>query len=129
MTIVDIDKIQVVEDVCQLEVFLQRRHRENMNVFYLSDGIESYPLLMILVNGDLTALHYHREEFDVGYKSIGHVPGLIPNETTLFSISMHPADDIVERNDSIVPFVTALTAAKEFYLSKNQPSSIEWSQM
>ena len=41
--------------------------------------------------------------------------GLRPDETTRFSISETPADDVFVVNDAVIPFATGLDAAEEFF--------------
>jgi hypothetical protein len=82
-----------------------------------------------LVKDGLATLNFVPKEFDAGFSSVGGMPGLMPGESTTFAISKSRADDVVVLNDAVLPFSAALQAAKEFFVSKNLPASVEWLQL
>lgn len=124
--IIDLDMTQELKDIFELEAFLRRRNHENLNAFKLHHGNVLFPMLDILVKGELAALHYFVEGDDAGYCSTGNKVGLNLAESTSFSISENHGDDVEVLNDAILPFADAVTAAKEFFFFKGLPESIQW---
>jgi hypothetical protein len=129
MKIIDFEGVHEVTSVEELDTILKTRHGEGVNSFWLSHGSNAYPTLSILVNGDLAALNFIAEENDAGFRSISSMPKLKSNQTITFATSSSPADDVVVPNDAVLPFSTALKAAKDFFLSKELPRSVEWMEL
>jgi len=78
--------------------------------------------------GDLAALHYFPAVGHPGFRSVGDLAGLEGGETTTFCMDdIHEELEII--NDAIVPFASAAVAAKEFFMSEEMPSSMEWFEL
>ena len=128
MKVIDLNGAHEAISVEELDTILKRRQGTGVNSFWLSHGI-AYPTLSLLVKGDLATLNYVPEEHDAGFRSVGKMPGLNAGETTTFAMSNNRADDVVVLNDAVLPFSAALKAAKEFFLSKDLPRSVEWTRL
>jgi hypothetical protein len=126
MKVIDINGVEEVNNVDDLHTVLARRCEGGFNSYWLSHGEEEHPTLSLLVKGDLATLSYFPKEFDAGFRSVGALPHLNAGETTTFSISKYPADDVDVLNDAVLPFSVALEAAKDFFNSKDLPQSVEW---
>jgi hypothetical protein len=129
MKVIDFDGVHEATSVEELDTILKTRHGDGVNAFWLSHGTDAYPTLSLLVKGDLATLNYVPEEHDAGFRSVGKMPGLKLGETTTFSMSNNRADDVVLLNNAVLPFSAALKAAREFFLSKALPRSVEWMQL
>jgi hypothetical protein len=129
MKVVDINGVYEPSDINELETILMKRYGDGFNSFWLSHDGGDYPTLSLLVKGDLATLNYFPEEYDAGFRSVGKTPRLKLGESTTFAMSNNRADDVVVLNDAVLPFTAALTAAKEFFLSKDLPRCVEWMRL
>lgn len=127
-------RIQGFANVCEshgdahIEAALAKRHGTNVNAFWLSHNNEKYPMISILVKGELASLHYFPKERHPGFRSVGRAKDLKAGGTTTFFMNSETEEHEV-LNDSIVPFSTALTVAKEFSRAKELPTSVEWLEL
>jgi hypothetical protein len=126
MTITDMCGTYEVSTVDDLERLLGRRYYNNVNSFWLVHGSERYPALSVCIKGELAYLQYAESGKDAGLRSAGTFQSAQPGEMTTFSVSKYPADDISVLNDAVVTTASALAAAKEFYTSKQLPTSVDW---
>ena len=125
MKIQDFERVYNANGDDAVESALAKRYGDGVNAFWLSNASSKYPALLILVNGDLASLHYFPKERHAGYRSVGHIQGLVPGAmTTFFMNSVSEPQPMI--NDSVVPFSVALKAGKEFSTSTDLPSSVEW---
>lgn len=108
----------------QLAEVLSRRYLKNENWYWMTSGNENEPSMTVAVKAELATLHYMRNGRDAGFRSLGNVPGLNPDEDVTFLMDRSNTFEV--RGDAIVPFSVALAAAKEFFLSKTLPRSVEW---
>jgi len=127
MRIVDFKGVTETESIEQLETILRRRSENDYNMFSLSHTNEEYPCLEIPVKGGIAALFYMPKEFDAGLRSMGRMPGIKRQEVSIFHLST--GEELPVINDAVLPFSAALNAAKEFFLSKSPPQSIEWFEL
>jgi hypothetical protein len=111
-----------------IEAALCKRDGAGRNSFWLSHGDELYPVINILVNGDLAYLEYFPSEDHPGFISVGRSPNLSPGGYTSFF-----PDDTNETlqimNAAVVSFSDALKAAQEFANSGTLPKCIEWFEL
>lgn len=126
MQVQDIEGSYEVNAPAELETVLRRRYKNNAHAFWLSHGAGRYPMLSLLVKGDLASLHFMPKEHEAGCRSVGRMSYLGQGETTRFSISKHSGDDVYVMNESLIPFSAAVDAAKEFLSSKELPQSVDW---
>lgn len=115
MRITDIKCEHMVNSVDALESAMLRRYPPNYNAYWLSHNDSEYPTLSVLVKGNISTLSYLVSEHNAGFRSSGEIPGLDLRESTVFQISINRADDLEIGNDAIIPFQSALAAAKEFF--------------
>src|SRR5256885_6237474 len=125
MRIQDFSGVYDSRNDADIEAALAKRHGPNVNAFWLSHDNEKYPMILILAKAELASLHYFPKERHAGFSSVGGVKGLNAGGTTTFFMNSETEEHEV-LNDSIVPFSTALTVAKEFSRSKELPTSAEW---
>jgi hypothetical protein len=112
-----------------VERILLKRYGEGVNALWLYHEPREKPLLLILVNGQLANLDYFSdEEGHPGYHSIGNMPSLPSDGTTVFFMNS-PTEEEHVYNGAIVPFADALAAAEEFLVSTELPPSIEWFEL
>lgn len=119
-----------VNSMARLEQLLGARFNDQLNEFSLYSDSSIYPLLTIMVKGDLAAIHYFPEDGHAGYVSIGGKTNPDPKKTTTFHIGTLDAGDTANvPNEFIVPFSEALEVAKEFFRSQELPRSIKWLEL
>lgn len=114
-----------VVDAAGLEAALARRCGNGVNEFWISHDQDRFPVLAIVVNGDLASLSYFPEDGHPGYKSMGDVPGLASGESTRFYVNT-PTEIHLVLNDFVVPVATAVQAAQQFRVAKDRPPVVEW---
>jgi Immunity protein Imm1 len=124
MRIDDYDSACDVTRPADIEAALSKRHGDGINSFWLSHGGERYPAINIMVKRDLAAVHYLPKDRDAGFVSVARVPGLRPNETSIFFVGL--TEKIWVPNDQLVPFSDALKVAQEFAVSTTIPKCIQW---
>jgi len=111
----------------ELETALAKRY-DDRNCFWISHDDHQYPTLGILVKGDMAYVSYLPRELEAGFRSVGDM-GADPDDMVTLSISEFKGDDVDVLREAIVPWPTALSVAKEFFHSKELPTSIEWFQL
>jgi hypothetical protein len=94
MRVVEFDSTHEAMEICELEGILMKRHLDGVNAFWLRHGNDEYPVLSILVRGEVAVLHYLPAENVAGFRSAGTLADLPPCETTSFAISKCRADDV-----------------------------------
>ena len=128
MTVWDFRGKHKADSVLQLESVLSNKYAQNRNGFWLTHNDEENPTLALLVNGDFATLYYFPRE--------GH-PGFVPAEglenvseagTTAFSIDALEQESEIP-NEQVVSFTKAVTAAKNFFESKQIPQSMKWREL
>ncbi len=128
MIVADLAGTHDVSEVSELESILSKRF-DGKNSFWMAHDSNLCPTLTLVVKGDIASLWYVPKERNAGCNSVGTMPGLDPNGSTTFSISDHTADDIEVLNQFLIPFSKALTAATEFFVTKERPQSVEWFEL
>jgi hypothetical protein len=99
-----------------------------LNSFWLSHGDRRFPVLSVLVNGDLATLHYFPFEGHSGFRSLGSLPDLNPDGRTTFVLE-HLRDEQPTPNTFVVSLADALRTAKEFAGSQDLPKSLNWFEL
>ena len=112
----------------ELEAALVKRHGAGVNSFWLSHGQQLYPALAILVKGDMAHLDYFPADGHAGYSSIGRCDGLDPAGITVF-VTDSMGEEAEVLNSAVVPFSTALNAAKGFLYSNALTRNVEWLEL
>ena len=128
LAIEDMEHVCHAVDADEVEEALNSRYEGEVNEFWLNHDDERFPALAIVVKGDLASLTYFPDGGHPGYKSMGGVDGLELGEFSAFSVNT-PRERHLVLNDSIVPFSTALKAAKEFLADRGLPRSVEWVEL
>jgi hypothetical protein len=127
MRIEDYDSECEATDPADIDAALSKRHGDGLNSFWLSHGAEEFPVINILVKGDLAYVHYFPKERHPGFASAAKIPGPRPDETSVFF--EYPTEQMWILNGALIPFSGALKAAREFALSATRPNCIQWSKL
>jgi hypothetical protein len=127
MRIEDYDTVLDTKNPVDIEAALSKRHGAGRNSFWLSHGINGFPAINIMVNGNLAYIYYLPKERHPGFASVGMVPGLRSGEYTVFFPSSSK-ETFEIMNEAVVRFSDALKVAQEFAVSAELPKSIQWSE-
>ena len=122
MEVEDLSGTHGAHSIAELEQLLGVRFNDRLNHFWLRADGSKFPELAIMVNGDLSAIHYFPQKRHAGFVSLGGKLNLDPDKTTTFSISHSPADDAQVRHEFVIPFSEAMKVAKEFSILKSCPA-------
>lgn len=118
-----------VSTEADVEKILLKRYGDGVNAFLLYHEPRKNLWLSILVKDQLANLNYFpEEEGHPGYHSIGNMPSLPAEGTTVFFMRSLKEEEEVP-NDAIVPFADALAAAKGFLVHTALLPSIEWFEL
>ena len=129
MKIEDFNNVHDITSLDELEGVLKTRYENGINQFSLYEDNIKYPWVALMVNGDLAALHYFPHEGHPGFIPLGKNVGLEPGGFTTFYLSNPHREKLWIPNYSVIPYSVALTAAKEFFSSRQLPQSIEWFEL
>jgi len=127
LRIQDFDRTVTVTDEKALEGALQVRYSD-ANSFWLTRDHDKKPAISILVRGDLACLHYFPSESHPGFVSVSSVQNPQGSGATLFFMDS-PEQQQEILNKYVVPFSEALQTAREFFVRKELPSCIEWTEL
>ena len=111
----------------ELEAALNKRYGVGINSFWLCHVAGGFPVINIVVKGDLAHVHYFPNEDHPGFASQAKLPGPRPNETSAFFIG--PKEKIWVLNGEVIPFSEALKVAQEFALFQTMLKCIRWKSL
>jgi hypothetical protein len=126
-------RIQDFQTVCQanteeeIEAALSKRYDERgkrVNALWLSHDHDKHPAMYVLVNGDLSSLHFFTAEREPGFESDGGENRLPPGGLTTFYMGTRQEQPIM--NEAVLPFRLAVEAAKEFGKTRKLPTCVKW---
>ena len=86
-------------------------------------GDSEYPCLAISVNGENAVVHYFSSKQDGHYQSIGN------NDTDGTTEFLAGGEILEAPNYIMVPLSSAIQCAKQFLISQERPSCIEWDKI
>jgi|SRR5215472_9672814 len=124
MRIEDYESKHDVADPADIRTVLSKRY-SGRNTFWLFHGDEEFSEMNILVNGELAYVHFFPREGHPGLASVGTLPSLRPGEDMVFFL-YNSREPIEVMNESVIPFSSAMEAAREFAISKILPKCIRW---
>jgi hypothetical protein len=127
MKLEDFASVVDVRSEEDLETVLRKTYENDANAFWMSHNSSKYPVLSVLVRGELACLHYFPKDRHPGFRSVGEVAQLKRSGTSTFFTRRAEKQEVL--NDSIVPFSAALTVAKEFFHGDDLPKSIRWFEL
>lgn len=107
---------------------LQIRYGDDVNEFWITNEDEENPCLAILVNKNYANVSYFPKAGHLGFQSIGNIKDLSPNGYSVFYTNT-PEEELEISNEMIILFEQALVAAKEFVITKEKPTSIDWYEL
>jgi hypothetical protein len=128
LKIEDMKGVTYATDNQGIEKAFRKRYGRDINEYWISHNDDDYPVLGIVVNGDLASISYFPEPDHPGFKSVGDLPGLKKGESSTFYVNT-PTEIHLVLNDSIVPVSRAVEAVQEFLLDKGLPKSIQWLEL
>src|SRR5579862_1396513 len=103
MRIEDYDSGSEVTDPADIDAALSKRHGDGLNSFWLSHGAEEFPVINILVKGDLAYVHYFPKDRHPGFASAAKELGPRSNETSIFFEC--PMQKMWVLNSALIPFL------------------------
>ncbi len=114
-------------EIKEFESILNLRYGKEVNEFWIY-GQDRYPCLSIMVNGEYAYMHFFPEHKQPGFQPIGMNTDLPEGEISIFYTNT--VDEEIEIiNDFVIPFSTAVTAAKEFFTTLEIPKCVEWFEL
>jgi hypothetical protein len=117
-----------VNSISDFEDALQKRYGSGVNEYWISHDEEKNPVLALLINGNLSCVHYFPYEGHPGFVCVGNVDGLDKDGFTTFSLqTVEQKQEIWNRH--VIPLSKALMVTKDFFASKELPKSIEWNEL
>jgi hypothetical protein len=119
---------QEARNLSEYEAALESRFGPRRNGFWIWHEEEIYPALSLLVAGELATILYFPFDGHPGFASDGKIEGLDKHGSTIFSFDRIEQEQEFP-NYQVVPLVAAMSAAKEFFASKQLPTSIEWNEL
>jgi hypothetical protein len=114
-----------VADLDALAQVLSERFGHDANEFLIADTQSEYPMLTILVRGDISAVYYFPRVGHPGFASTGDRR---PGELETF-YSGSPREVLQIASDAVIPFEVARAAAREFMESPALPTAISWFEL
>lgn len=116
-----------VETSGELHDALRRRSELNSNNFYLWHPPEKYPLLNILVKGDLAYIHFFDTEDSAGRHP--HTTLDMDLDGCTVFCHGHPGNTTEVWNGMVLPLSTVLEASEQFLEKAELPTCIEWEEL
>src|SRR5258708_5310504 len=100
MRIQDYDSVWNVTKPADIEAALNKRHDGGINSFWLSHGTGLFPVIGMLVKGNLANVHYIPRDRDAGFTSVAKVLESSSEETSVFFV--RPTEKIWVRNGAVI---------------------------
>ncbi len=114
-------KVYIKNDEVDIIDFVQMINKYTIikeNEIWIFDDSKKYPCLSLLLNNDYVAVHYFRDDSDVGSISI--------NEDTLVSNEFVEFNDICLDKKYIINRNKAVECIYQFVVDGKRPSCIDW---
>jgi hypothetical protein len=128
ITIYDFAGKHKTNNILELEDVLNAGYSLRRNGFWISHDEEQNPTLAILVADDLAVVHYFPFTGHPGFVSVGKIEVLDKDGFTTFSYdTIEQEQEVI--NSQVIPFSSALLAAKDFFAASDLPKSIEWLEL
>ena len=103
MRIQDNDSVSNATSPMDIETALRKRDGAGRNSFWLSHGAELFPVINIMVKGDVAYLDYFPSEGHPGFASVGKLPNLRRGGHTAF-FPDHTNETLQIMNEAVVLF-------------------------
>ena len=110
----------------ELNFLMSVRYGTGVNEYWIPS--EGFPCLAVLVNNEHANLTYFHDEEHSGLQSVGVDTKLDPKESSIFYTNT-PTEEVVIRNEAVVPSETAQRAAIEYFSSLSLPTCIDWVEL
>ena len=127
VNLTDFDGTRVLNTLSELEQSIFGPVSRTPNCLYFTHNVADEPLLQILTNDNLAYLFYAPGSGHPGYVSTNPSAGDEPSAVKVFVLT--PGEVIEIANKFVVTIRLALACAKEFFLSDQLPTSIEWNEL
>jgi len=128
MTIWDLKGKHEANDISEFESVLDKRYGPDVNAFWMMHDEELNPAISLLVRGDLSYIHYFPVEGHPGFASVGSIEDLDMDGFTTFRFETLEQEQEIW-NRQVIPASAAMSAAKDFFNSKELPKSILWNEL
>jgi hypothetical protein len=107
----------------ELRTFLVLRREGKYGAFSLSERRDSWPVLLLYINGELACMFFFRHEGDPGFHSLGEDSDNF-EEMQEFVIENYQMDQycramVVSRSEAVAAF-------EEFFQTRRQPAAVRW---
>lgn len=129
MRIQDMFRSYTANDLDTISDVLRTRNDKGENAFWITRGDDKFPMLSVLIRGELATLQYFRKDRDAGLASVGQKPTTLKENVIAFPISQNSADDLLIQSDSLISVEKAIKAVREFFESGEVPKSVEWLEL
>ena len=111
----------------ELSAVLDLRYGEKrVNEFWLRKE-NDFPDLALMVKGEYACVVYFPAEGHPGFHSVGKIPELDPNNSTVFKINA--GENMEVCNYQVIQFSQAKEAAIEFFKTQTMTDKIEWEEL
>jgi hypothetical protein len=128
MAIWDLKGKHEANSISEFESVLDKRYGPDVNAFWIMHDEEMNPAISLLVRGDLSCIHYFPYEGHPGFVSVGTVEGLDREGFTTFRFDTLEQEEEIW-NHHVILASASMSAAKDFFISKELPKSIEWTEL
>ena len=128
LTIEDLDGRHEASSLAEFQAVLETRYGPDANSFWISHDDEKNPVISLLVKGNLSCIHYFPYEGHPGFVSVGAAEGLDKDGFTTFCFETLKQDQEIW-NPHVILASAAMSAARDFFNSKELPKSIEWEEL
>jgi hypothetical protein len=128
LTIEDLDGKHEASSLAEFQIVLEARYGPDANSFWISHDGEKNPVISLLVKGNLSCIHYFPYEGHPGFVSVGTVEGLDREGFTTFRFETLEQEEEIW-NHHVILASASMSAAKDFFISKELPKSIEWTEL
>ncbi len=108
------DEVDIIDLIQMIKKYAILKENE----IWIFDDIKKYPCLSLLLNNDFVAVHYFRDNSDVGSISV--------NEDTLIPDEFVEFNDICLDKKYIIDRKKAVECICQFVTDGKRPSCIEW---
>jgi len=125
LEIFDFEGRQEASSAEQLHRALSRRF-DGGNHFEIAAVGRQYPMLDLMVSGDLAVVHYFAAEGSAGTQSIGDVGDAV--ETVEFPEDRAGATFTMP-GSTVVSMATAISCAEEFSIDLQRPTAVTWFEL
>jgi hypothetical protein len=128
LTIYDLKGGHEAKSLADFQAVLEKRYGPDANSFWIWHYEEKNPAISLLVRGNLSCIHYFPYEGHPGFVSVGTVESLDKDGFTSFRFETVEQEQEIW-NPHVISASAGISAARDFFSSKDLPKSIEWKEL